>query len=208
MSDRHWDILAERFRSGDGAIPADCLAACLGELWRRLRLRYRDALDDGELEDVIAEALGRAWARREQFDAGRGSPRAWLAAIAENLARDALRRRGRRLRVVSPAELDAGGWGPNPAAGPEPAAGTVDEEPGLRARVERVLDHLKPKFREILREDMMAMAEGDAVCPSDVLAALIAVKGSGVPKLRERARAAFRREWRRQGFETPDLADE
>lgn len=43
-------------------------------------------------DDVVQEALSRAWHRRSTYDAGRGTPAAWLAAI---VAGEARRARGR-----------------------------------------------------------------------------------------------------------------
>lgn len=43
-------------------------------------------------DDVVQEALSRAWRRRSTFDADRGTPAAWLAAI---VAGEARRARGR-----------------------------------------------------------------------------------------------------------------
>ena len=44
-------------------------------------------------EDVVQDALARAWEKRYQFDGDRGTPRAWLAAITVDRARHARRRR-------------------------------------------------------------------------------------------------------------------
>jgi RNA polymerase sigma-70 factor (ECF subfamily) len=51
-----------------------------------------------ERDDVVQEALLRAWVKRATFDASRGTPRAWLLAITADRARR-LRRRWRP-RVV------------------------------------------------------------------------------------------------------------
>ncbi len=46
-----------------------------------------------ERDDIVQEALARAWARRSTFDPARGSPSAWLLAITADQARRARRRR-------------------------------------------------------------------------------------------------------------------
>lgn len=51
-------------------------------------------------DDVVQEALARAWRRRETFDAERGTPTTWLLAIVADQARAARRTRLRLLRVV------------------------------------------------------------------------------------------------------------
>src|SRR5207253_10246467 len=49
---------------------------------------------DSERDDVVQEALIRAWDKRAQFNPDRGTPAAWLLAITADRARRA--RRGRR----------------------------------------------------------------------------------------------------------------
>jgi RNA polymerase sigma-70 factor (ECF subfamily) len=44
-------------------------------------------------EDIVQEALVRAWRKRQQFDPAKGSPAAWLCAIIADQARRARRRR-------------------------------------------------------------------------------------------------------------------
>ncbi|WP_134131112.1 RNA polymerase sigma factor [Kribbella pratensis] len=43
-------------------------------------------------DDIVQEALARAWAKRSQYDASRGTPSAWLLAITADQARKAVRR--------------------------------------------------------------------------------------------------------------------
>jgi len=51
-------------------------------------------------DDVVQDALVRAWQKWDQFDAARGAAATWLLAITADRARDARRSRVRRLRVV------------------------------------------------------------------------------------------------------------
>jgi RNA polymerase sigma-70 factor (ECF subfamily) len=46
-----------------------------------------------ERDDIVQEALARAWRKRHQYDASRGTPAAWLLAITADQARRARRRR-------------------------------------------------------------------------------------------------------------------
>ena len=48
---------------------------------------------DSERDDVVQEALVRAWMKRGQFDPQRGTPAAWLLAITADQARRARRSR-------------------------------------------------------------------------------------------------------------------
>ena len=52
--------------------------------------------DRSAAEDVTALAFERLYSSRAKLDARRGTPRAWLFAIARNACLDELRRRGRR----------------------------------------------------------------------------------------------------------------
>jgi RNA polymerase sigma factor (sigma-70 family) len=48
---------------------------------------------DADRDDVVQDALARAWRKRGQYDAKRGTPAAWLLAITADQARQARRRR-------------------------------------------------------------------------------------------------------------------
>ena len=48
---------------------------------------------DLDRDDIVQEALVRAWQKRRQFDPSRGTPAAWLLAITADQARRARRRR-------------------------------------------------------------------------------------------------------------------
>jgi RNA polymerase sigma-70 factor (ECF subfamily) len=48
---------------------------------------------DTDRDDIVQEALIRAWQKRHQFDPRRGTPAAWLLAITADQARQARRRR-------------------------------------------------------------------------------------------------------------------
>ncbi|GIF42387.1 RNA polymerase sigma factor [Actinoplanes xinjiangensis] len=62
-------------------------------------------------DDVVQESLARAWLKRHQYDAARGTPAAWLLAITADQARKAARRfRGTRAEIPDDgvaAEWDA-----------------------------------------------------------------------------------------------------
>ncbi len=46
----------------------------------------------GDRDDIVQEALARAWSKRKQFDPRRGTPSGWLLAITADQARKATRR--------------------------------------------------------------------------------------------------------------------
>ncbi len=55
---------------------------------------------EADRDDIVQEALARAWRKRHQYDARRGTPSAWLLAITADQARQARRRR-RPLMVLT-----------------------------------------------------------------------------------------------------------
>jgi RNA polymerase sigma factor (sigma-70 family) len=59
-------------------------------------------------DDVVQEAVTRAWQKRDTFDPARGTARAWLCAIVADQARK-WRRRGARSRGAVPRVSDEGG---------------------------------------------------------------------------------------------------
>lgn len=55
----------------------------------RLAARLASAVDR---DDIVQEALARAWSRRAQFDPRKGTPSGWLLAITADQARKSRRR--------------------------------------------------------------------------------------------------------------------
>jgi RNA polymerase sigma-70 factor (ECF subfamily) len=89
-------------------------------------------------EDIVQEALLRAWARRLTFDPGKASFTTWLFAIARNAAIDASRQRRRR-----PTQSLPGPSEPVPAS--RLRAGEESSEPELP--VERLREALAEAIR-------------------------------------------------------------
>lgn len=79
-------------------------------------------------DDVVQEALTRAWKKRDSFDAARGTPRAWLLAIVVDRAG----RTRRRPRLFS-GRVDGSSIHPAPD--------------GSRVDLERALKTLAPRMR-------------------------------------------------------------
>jgi RNA polymerase sigma factor (sigma-70 family) len=76
-------------------------------------LRYHVASAD-EAEELTAETFLRAVRAAGGFDPGRGSPKAWLFRIAQNVLRDARRRERRRIAVPIEALRDLVSDAPSP----------------------------------------------------------------------------------------------
>jgi RNA polymerase sigma-70 factor (ECF subfamily) len=95
--------------------------------------------DRAGAEDVTAIAFERLYRQRARLDPRRGTPRAWLFAIARNAALDELRRRARRADASSVVHEDAS---------TEPAAALEDVE--RRSVVREALARLPLREREIV----------------------------------------------------------
>jgi RNA polymerase sigma-70 factor (ECF subfamily) len=95
--------------------------------------------DRAAAEDVVALAFERAFRRRRLFNPRRGSPRAWLFAIARNAALDELRRRTRTAAVA-----------PGAAAATGDDAGDDAEAVTRRVAVRAALAGLAPRDRELI----------------------------------------------------------
>src|SRR5919109_4426009 len=104
-----------------------------------VRFLYRKVWDAERAEDLAQEVFVRALAHRPE------KPRAWVFAVAANLARDEARAAVRRKRHLTLLKGD-------PIAQPtiEPAADTLVEHDERVASVQEALLTLTPRDREIL----------------------------------------------------------
>lgn len=94
-------------------------------------------------EDVLQEVYLTIWNRSRSYDSSRGSPIAWLAAIARNRAID-----WRRSHPIRPeAQIDAA----REVADDHPAADTAIETGQEQDILLRHLDDLEPRQREAIR---------------------------------------------------------
>ena len=96
--------------------------------------------DRAAAEDVTAMAFERLYRSRGRLDHRRGTPRAWLFAIARNAALDELRQRRRRSRYDVGDDLAAGGRGSDDAL----------EDVERRASVRDALASLPLRERELV----------------------------------------------------------
>ena len=104
-----------------------------------VRFLYRKVWDAERAEDLAQEVFVRALAHQPE------KPRAWVFAVAANLARDEARAAVRRKRHLTLLKAD-------PIAQPtiEPAADTLVEHDERVASVQEALNTLTPRDREIL----------------------------------------------------------
>jgi RNA polymerase sigma-70 factor (ECF subfamily) len=116
----------------------------LEELYRTtystvVRFLYRRVWDADRAQDLAQEVFMRAMAHRPE------KPRAWLFAVAANLARDEARAAVRRKRHLTLLKDD-----PITLPSIEPAADEMVEQDERRAKVEAALSALTKRDREVL----------------------------------------------------------
>ena len=130
------DALLARIASGDERAFArlcDLFAGpVLGEALRHLT-------DRAAAEDVTQEVFLRIWRNAHRFDPERGRAEAWIATIARNASRDALRRRG-----ATPVDELADAV--DPAA--DPVAEVADASEALQ--LQAAVAELAPGSREVI----------------------------------------------------------
>jgi RNA polymerase sigma-70 factor (ECF subfamily) len=138
--------LIARVRQGDEAA---LTALCDRHAAPLLALAGRLLGDRADAEDVVLEALARAWRESSRYDATRGSPRAWLTVMVRSRALDLLRSRRRSDRLA--ADAARGNPGEPVALGP---GGTDPGDPAerdeQRRRVVAALAELSLPQREAI----------------------------------------------------------
>jgi len=95
----------------------------------------------GDADDIVQEALVRAWRRWETFDPARGMPVAWLLAIVADQARRARTRGDRRLGTRA---FDRG------SALDHREFATAAADPAADPDLERALARLSPRQRQAI----------------------------------------------------------
>ncbi|RJL30533.1 sigma-70 family RNA polymerase sigma factor [Bailinhaonella thermotolerans] len=193
------DGVADLMRDGD-----EWEFASLAEPYRgELRVHcYRMVGSYDDAEDLVQEALLKAWRSRDGFE-GRASFRAWLYKIATNVCLDFLRRNSRRPARYTPVPgMEHGDGEPpvritwlqpypdrmlaevvSPEAGPE---SLVVARETLELVFLAAIQHLPPRQRAVLiLRDVLE-------CPAARTAELLDMSVASVNSALQRARAALR----------------
>jgi RNA polymerase sigma-70 factor, ECF subfamily len=157
---------------------------------------YRMLGGADDAEDAVQDTLLRAWRRRDQFDARRGSLRQWVFGIAHNRCLDHLRAAPRRtlaMDVSPPARPGAPVGRPVEAQRwVEPAVDPADEvarRDTVRLAFIAALQHLSPQQRAaVVLRDVLGFSAAEA---ANVLGSSVASVHSALARAR-RALAAAR----------------
>ena len=141
----------ERCRDGDRSAYREVVLACADRL---VAILYRILGDLEDARDVSQEAFARAYANLDRFELGRPFE-PWLYRIARNLAYNHLEAKGRRLEGRVPREseeaLEAVEGGEDP--------GRQAHEAEREERVRRLLEALRPNYREVMTLRYLARLE-------------------------------------------------
>ena len=145
-------LLAEMVAGGPDAFAAlyDRLSGPLFTLCLRM------VGDAEEAEDVLQEAFLTIWRRGQTYDGARSSVFSWAVHLTRCKAIDHLRSRGRRLRVLGPAQTGHGENGVAPVAAlpeavaPTPNASDDADRNEQAARVRRVLGALPAEQSQVI----------------------------------------------------------
>ncbi len=181
------DALVAALRRGDRRAQARLYRAHAGWLYREV-IHPRVGRSDAA-EDALAETFRRAFDRAAQYRGdGESGLRGWLARIGARAAIDVHRRearKGRALeryeRLVVPLRKD-----PTP---PDVRVLRTDEGANLRAKLERTLDAINPRYKRAI-ELRLVEERSREDC-----AAALDVKLGTFDVLFLRALRAFRKAW-------------
>jgi RNA polymerase sigma factor (sigma-70 family) len=94
------DVQIEPAAGAPMASDPGAFAAWAGPALLPMRRLARRLAPHADPDDVVQDALTRAWEKRQQFDPARGTATTWLLAIVADQARASRRTRNRWLRVV------------------------------------------------------------------------------------------------------------
>jgi RNA polymerase sigma factor (sigma-70 family) len=160
----------------------------------------RGVLTYEDIEDVVIIALERLWNARASYDDSKGTLRAWLYCIADNVAKDVKKLGWQKARKLE--------WRPGndwmeqspKCAAPEPAEAQEAEESQELKDLRMVVNNLPEVQRRIILAD--SVAREDVAASADV-AADLGIPVANVKVYRQRAMATIRREMRRLGHQIP-----
>lgn len=131
--------LVRRARGGDTEAFGELVTEHAGKLFQ---VAYRLTGDEASADDVVQEALLKAYRKLDRFD-GRAAFSTWLYRITVNCSMDALRRVGRRRENGDVETVIEAGY--HPATEPDPHRVALSHEIG--ERLEAVLEELSTMER-------------------------------------------------------------
>ncbi len=137
MEEKQFSACMERMRSGDKSALHEVYEAYIGYIYT---IVHQTVSNREDAEDVTSEFFMKLWRLADTYREGNGH-RAWMAAIARNMAVDLLRKTKREVltEVVTEDASDV----------------SVEQEVIADMSLRQALDTLKPKEREIVHLKIM-----------------------------------------------------
>lgn len=163
------------------------LAKYGGKVKALLRWKFGAQLDAEDRTDVLHRAATRAWKYIEKFDESKGSLWAWFAAIAQNQAIDLLQEE--RLPVV---ELEQ-----DPPTATDDAEELTPERRQLFEDLDRIIEGLPKRQREVAKEDLRCGGEADG----PELGKKLGASSNAIRVARSKYRKTIAEEMKRLGHE-------
>jgi RNA polymerase sigma-70 factor (ECF subfamily) len=125
-------------------------AAALSRLYDRhssvvYALCLRILKDPGMAEDTLIDVFQEIWQRADRYNAGRGTPTAYILTLTRSRALDRARMRGARPSLPL-HENEAALGQVHPA--PDPLQSALEDE--RRILIRQALEKLDPKYREVM----------------------------------------------------------
>jgi RNA polymerase sigma factor (sigma-70 family) len=91
------DDMAIRLCDGDETVWEDILEKYAPSIMKSLEYRY-SLFSNEDIEDMVCEAIKRLWAKRQKYNDSKGSIKALLYRIADNIAKDILKSGWKKLQ--------------------------------------------------------------------------------------------------------------
>jgi RNA polymerase sigma factor (sigma-70 family) len=197
--------LAIALLENDESALEDILRLYGPDVTKLLHTKYtlrRGVLTYEDIEDVVIIALKRLWDARASYDDSKGTLRAWLYCIADNVAKDQKKLGWEKARKLEwrPGK-DWMEQSPKCAAPEQAEAESEKAEQSKESRdLRTVVNNLPDVQRRIVLADSVARED---VAASADLAADLGIPVAYVKVYRQRAMATIRREMKRLGHQIP-----
>lgn len=141
MEEKQFSVCMERMKSGDKNALHEVYEAYIGYIYT---IVLQTVSNREDAEDVTSEFFMKLWRLADTYREGNGH-RAWMAAIARNMAVDLLRKTKREVLTEDFAD----------DAAENASAVSVEQEVIADMSLRQALDTLKPREREVVHLKIM-----------------------------------------------------
>ncbi|MDE6620767.1 MAG: RNA polymerase sigma factor [Lachnospiraceae bacterium] len=141
MEEKQFSACMERMKSGDKSALHEVYEAYIGYIYR---IVLQTVSNREDAEDVTSEFFMKLWRLADTYREGNGH-RAWMAAIARNMAVDLLRKSKRVVLTEDFADTMI----------ENASDDSIEEEVIADMSLQQALDMLKPKEREVVHLKIM-----------------------------------------------------